>query len=356
LLLDPDHIKPRNPSVAGVHWTYKSQQINKTSAMDGVHNGLYDHLELSNLRRVKPLPKRRRTAMINPPSDYDPSAALAGLPIHDPQALAAFAEYHNRQYYNPAAHGLPPGMTVKDLFAGIEGAAAVADSIARTSSEFSSLYASAVAAAAAHTGPIPNLPLPPEDDDNGESDYVDHLQLPLNTKKRKVPGLHNRALALSDGVNGYGGDVPQDTSEGGLLLAAHRRTADGPENVFSSAAGMTPHALSKRNTRGSQVTLAALQQKEVIYTRKRQFAAVLEGMDEMNQLVLELALLGRYPQLDGLDPKVPPLRGARRANRPTLKENQAPPSDSSMPTGDFTFAYPSTCESCQGTIVYFTQN
>jgi len=322
--------------------------------MDGVHNGLYDHPELSNLRRVKPLPKRRRTAMINPPSDYDPSAAIAGLPIHDPQALAALAEYHSRQYYNPAAHGLPPGMTVKDLFAGIEGAAAVADSIARTSSEFSSLYASAVAAAAAHAGPIPNLPLPPEDDDNGESDYVDHLQLPLNTKKRKVPGLHNRSLALSDSVNG-GGDGPQDTSEGGLLLAAHRRMADGPENVFSSTTGMTPHALSKRNTRGSQVTLAALQQKEVVYTRKRQFAAVLEGTDEMNQLALELALLGRYPQLDGLDPKVPSLRGARRTNRLALKENQVPPSDSPVPTCDFTFAYSSTCESYLGTGFYSTK-
>jgi hypothetical protein len=314
--------------------------------MDGVHNELYDHPELSNLRRVKPLPKRRRTAMINPPSDYDPSATLAALPIHDPQALAALAEYHSRQYYNPAAHGLPPGMTVKDLFAGIEGAAAVADSIARTSSEFSSLYASAVAAAAAHTGPIPNLPLPPEDDDNGESDYVDHLQLPLNTKKRKVPGLHNRSLALSDSPNGGGGDGPQDTSEGGLLLAAHRRMADGPENVFSST---TPHVLSKRNTRGSQVTLAALQQKDVVYTRKRQFAAVLEGMDEMNQLALELALLGRYPQLDGFDPKVPSSRATRRANRLALKENHTPSNDSSVPTCDFTFAYHSTCESYRGT-------
>ena len=323
--------------------------------MDGVHNGLYDHPELSNLRRVKPLPKRRRTAMINLPSDYDPSATIAGLPIHDPQALAALAEYHTRQYYNPVAHGLPPGMTVKDLFAGIEGAAAVADSIARTSSEFSSLYASAVAAAAAHTGPIPNLPLPPEDDDNGESDYVDHLQIPLNTKKRKVPGLHNRLLALSDSANGGGSDGPQDTSEGGLLLAAHRRMADGPENVFSSTTAMTPHALSKRNTRGSQVTLAALQRKEVVYTRKREFAAVLESMDETNQLALELALLGRYPQLDGLDSKVPPLRGARRANRLALKENQALPSDSSVPTRDFTFEYPSTCESHQGAVHYFTQ-
>lgn len=320
--------------------------------MDGVHNGLYDHPELSNLRRVKPLPKRRRTAMINPSSDYDTSATIPGLPIHDPQALAALAEYHSRQYYNPAAHGLPPGMTVKDLFAGIEGAAAVADSIARTSSEFSSLYASAVAAAAAHTGPIPSLPLPPEDDDNGESDYVDHLQLPLNTKKRKVPGLHNRSLALSDSANGVAGDGPQDANEGGLLLAAHRRMADGAENVFSSTTGTTPHALSKRNTRGSQVTLAGLQQKEVVYTRKRQFAAVLEGVDEMNQLALELALLGRYPQLGGLDPKVPPLRGARRANRLALRENQAPSSHSSVPTCDFSFAYPSTCESYEVLFIY----
>jgi len=292
--------------------------------------------------------------MINPPSDYDPSATISGLPIHDPQALAALAEYHNRQYYNPAAHGLPPGMTVKDLFAGIEGAAAVADSIARTSSEFSSLYASAVAAAAAHTGPIPNLPLPPEDDDNGESDYVDHLQLPLNTKKRKVPGLHNRSLALSDSANGGGGDGPHDTSEGGLLLAAHRRMADGPENVFSSTTGMTPHAPSKRNTRGSQVTLAALQQKEVIYSRKRHFATVLQGMDDMSQLALELALLGRYSLLDGLDTKAPPLRGARRANRLASKENQAPSSDPSVPTCDFTFAYHSTCESYWGSAFCFT--
>lgn len=289
----------------------------------------------SNFRRVKPLPKRRRTAALNTlnglRTEYE-SGQVASFNFQDPQALAALADLHARPYLSQL--GGPHAL--KDFF---NHEHPLTNTDPRLSYDIPTIF-----------GPPPSAPVVPvvqlqDDEDQAESDYVDHLQLPANTKKRKIPGL-NRPSSLSGEV-AAGGEAPAaelegQMNEGSLQLAAHRLLVDGPDDGTQPVTQPGP----RKNTRESNVTQAGMRQKSLVNTRKKQFAAVLDDFPDGDSLALEQALSARYPQLDGLDPKAaPPLRTSRKAN---LKSPQTPfqPTleNGNVPTCDFTFEYPSACK------------
>jgi hypothetical protein len=116
---------------------------------------IFDVPEFPPLRRVKPLPKRRRT------SDLVSRELMAGPllgPNATPEELIAQADQFSSRmgsYYLPLFSGLSEGTSPASgadppLDFGLIGGGR-------------------------------------DDEEQGEGDYVDHLQQPGNTKKRKVP-------------------------------------------------------------------------------------------------------------------------------------------------------------------------
>lgn len=293
----------------------------------------------SSFRRFKPLPKRRRTgtaaAGLNVVrNEYDP-AEMTSFSFQDPQALAALADLHAKPYFSQ----LNAQQAIRDLFA--------SDTTdPRLVADFTGLY----------TNPAvtPVMPAIPDSEEPLESDYIDHLQLPANTKKRKVPGLNRAQLSAVNasnhapqGLTERGPDSP--INEGALQLAAHRLLVDGPEDI--DALNSTIHPLAqdpvRKTHRDSLVTQASLRQKALINARKKQLAAALEEAAESDSLSLERALLARYPQLDAIfDTKVSTyLRNSRKANAKQSK-SKLPVSVqekalSTVPTCEFTFSFPS---------------
>lgn len=292
----------------------------------------------STFRRVKPLPKRRRTAALNVlRTEYDPSE-LTSFSFQDPQALAALADLHARPYFSQ----LNAHQVIRDLFN-------TETPDPRDLADFTGLYSNPAVA--------PIVPVVPDDDDQLESDYVDHLQLPANTKKRKVPGLNRPSSLGGDAISGVGlglslPDIENPVNEGALQLAAHRLLVDGPEDLdtITSNIHASSSDLPRRSSRESLVTRAGLQQKSLISTRKKQFAAVLEDFPESGSLALEQALSARYPQLEALfDMKQTPyLRNSRKINLKSTTP-QSPPAQQGgdkvrVPTTEFTFSCPCTSE------------
>ncbi|KAH9933387.1 uncharacterized protein B0H18DRAFT_983421 [Fomitopsis serialis] len=156
---------------------------------------IFDVPELPTLRRVKPLPKRRRTSE---PSQNDAAGRPCPPRPQRPDGL--------QSYYMPVLGG--------------------------------------------------------DEDELGDGDYMEHLQQPGNTKKRKVPanmsgGMHGR----DSGELGRGGRAGR---------AGH--TDGWPHRPRDDAAG---DKLALRKGRLPKATLAGLQHKELLRARKRQLQAVI---------------------------------------------------------------------------------
>ncbi|GJJ11448.1 hypothetical protein Clacol_005681 [Clathrus columnatus] len=181
---------------------------------------------------------------------------------------------------------------------------------------------------------------PTDEDDHGDGDYVDHLQHPGNTKKRKVPaanghghssnhggshGGHASSMNIAGGNQTYvypygythqlgevgdedpGGDgdgshpsTPQQTqaqNQGqGTTPTSNVTTLPSTPGGGGSGGGQalvpTPFIIHKNKV--SPATLAGLQHKELLKTRKRQLAAVLGALSHGDTLALDQALSARY--------------------------------------------------------------
>lgn len=147
---------------------------------------VFDVPEFPTLRRVKPLPKRRKTS---PTASSDPTsnnAANAALDMINPDATAeellAHAETLSarmalQSYYVPILGG------VQDFLAG--AAAAAKPGAGGASPNLDSLefgvHLAAAAAAAAGLG-LGGRGGVDEDDEHGDGDYIDHLQQPGDRK------------------------------------------------------------------------------------------------------------------------------------------------------------------------------
>ena len=292
-----------------------------------------------SFRRVKPLPKRRRMAGAAARTGYD-QAEINSFSFQDPQALAALADLHARPYFSP----LSAQQAIRELFTN--------DSPdPRILADFTGLYANP-------TSPLYRTTAHHNDDRDEplEGEYVDHFQLPSNTKKRKVPGInHSTAFGANEPVGLGLGTIEQLTesvSEEGAQSSPAQRS--GENSLEDSEATLAPNKPTTplrmgKNQRQSLITRAGLRRKALINTRRKQFSSVLEELSEGDPLALEMALAARYPQLDLLFDPGPrdPLRNLRRFSTKlstpasfTKSDHNAP----NAPSGSFTFTHPCSCK------------
>ncbi|KAK7031693.1 hypothetical protein R3P38DRAFT_2774186 [Favolaschia claudopus] len=289
---------------------------------------IFDVPEFPTLRRMKPLPKRRRTSATTPSDGDDAAASLAtlGLPFHEPgpdataEDLIAHAESLSahmalQSYYVP---GL-------DVFNQSGGAAAMNGSYTE------------------------------EDGEDGDDDSMEHLQQPGNTKKRKVPATH-----ASPSPTGHERDAEDMALSGGEEEEREGRSAPvartssddggGAVDVYQPPSGSPFAGLGIRKGRPPPITHAGLQHKEILKSRKRQLAAVLGAISHGDTLALDQALSVNYPFITatGLENPPPPrVRISRRfaprlARAARFSEKFRHPDKRPFLECEFTFAVPSS--------------
>ena len=304
--------------------------------MYGALSPVFDVPEVPTLRRVKPLPKRRRTSE---PSHNDDggrpiSAFSSGTLDASSEELMAHADALSAQmalqsYYMPVLGGVhdlfnkdlvPPTNTPIDLGGGTFGLGDYRGS--------------------------------QDDDELGEGDYTEHLQQPGNTKKRKVPanmsgGAHGRDSGGNSGAE-------DELSERGVPTGGR-----GDREYDATGERPGAGALVQRKGKLPRATLAGLQHKELLRARKRQLQAVIGQLAQQGDtLALDQALSASYPfaRLTLSDKPPPPLRvrlsrrrGPRlarafRAFRASLPPNTYEPKIVVPPESDFSFACDSLSE------------
>lgn len=248
---------------------------------------------------------------------------IAPIPLDaTPEELIAHAE---RLKTEMAAQGyeqyLPILGGVQDLFRGVAAAAAAASAAGNTNngsvtrgnrnniaasvsdlgnklSLASEALEKALAhAAAAGVGLSNSNGTSLEDDDLGENDYLDHLQQPGNTKKRKVPantsGSRGRDHDSGSGQSGGEEDSSERDRESGASPLAGR-----PDGLSGSPRTKNTFLSSFRPSRKSRlpaITLAGIQHKKTIASRKKQLADVLVSLSLVDTMSLEQALSNNYP-------------------------------------------------------------
>ena len=386
----------------------QEQRRQLSSIYRGTPTPIFDVPEIPTLRRVKPLPKRRRTtgstdlvhqgdtlslsspALVAQSAQalLQQSAAVALLHQHQQQPLDALglnataeeilahadtlsARAALQSYYMPILGG------VQSLLAG----AATGDrNNTNANNSGNTAVAAAAAALAAVTGATGggarNLPMPPgpisdldslefgvhfaaaaaaaaaagvamgglsglgmslgmnmnaamgigismgggagRDNGRRDPDYVDHLQQHGNTKKRKVPA--NAGGSPRGGDGGRAGS-PSDDEDGpgcgSFTSAEFQRDRDRDrdrdregEGYDSSTTppvmyppppfpGQVSLVIQKRG-KLTAATLAGLQHKEMLKSRKRQLAAVMGALSHGDTLALDQALSASYPLIGGL--------------------------------------------------------
>lgn len=283
---------------------------------------IFDVPEFPPLRRVKPLPKRRRTsgeplAAAPDTSQYDTGM----LPAEGAVDMTSFGlNMPLPQYYMPMFTG------VQDLFRmGQED----------QSLEYPGGFAVPVGAA--------------DEEDHGDGDYVDHLQQPGNTKKRKVPAAHHHST--TDPLSSPITLENEELDDHGQAMSVSGRT-EGIEvnDVVPSLTALATSPLPIKKNRSSAATLAGLQHKELLKTRKRQLAAVLGALSHGDTLALDQALSAKYSSMVSLSGQndgkendhyeKPRRRWNKRSRTPAPDIIPSVP----FPTCEFTFSCPSPSE------------
>ena len=295
---------------------------------------IFDVPEFPALRSVKPLPKRRRTT---PGSDTNPNNTTSanldlgfglsmsmGLTIPGPDATAEELLAH--------ADSLSAQMALQSYYMPILGSM---QDLFREELDNRSPFG------------VFGQKEPPGDDD-----YIDHLQHPSNTKKRKVPA---NAFASSRSHDTGSGQSGGEEESGERSIPTGRADDNDLTDSFHSTTYSTA-GLGQRKGKITPATLAGLQHKEMLKNRKRQLAAVLGALSHGDTLALDQALSGNYPFVaagfhDPRNPKPPKIRlsrreGPRRAREIRNARKAVPPHpDASLfPTSEFTFSFPSVSE------------
>jgi len=321
---------------------------------------IFDVPEFPSLRRVKPLPKRRRTSLDRNP-DID-SYSSPSLPLPPPSNV------------NDSLHG-PPSAIAEELFARAN------DSLSAHAA-LQSYYMSNVQGIFKSDLDNDSRSLPPPDyglhsgyggyrggaggvDDEGldGGDYGDHMQQPGNTKKRKVPANLTGMPHGRENGSGSGDDEPTDraipTGRTDLEYDAMGAAQLSSGQPGSGGTGGVGGLGGQRRGKMSRATAAGLQHKEMLRSRKRQLAVVLGALSHGDSLALDQALSTTHPFAQtGFVPSgshhppaidtprirfsrrhVPRLARAYKAYRHSLglDENSLP---SDFPTSDFLFSCP----------------
>ncbi|KAJ6616999.1 hypothetical protein B0H10DRAFT_2035123 [Mycena sp. CBHHK59/15] len=283
---------------------------------------IFDVPEFPTLRRVKPLPKRRRTVAVS--SDGDdattlPSLAALGLPFPLPgpdataEELIAHAESLSahmalQSYYMPG---------LQDIFnRGTEGNAVNGNGV---------------------------LNYGEGEGEEGDDDGMEHLQQPGNTKKRKVPTNASASPGHDVGESQSGGE--DEPTERGIPTGRSEDTVD----VFQPQSTSPFNGLGIRRGKPPAITLAGLQHKETLKSRKRQLAAVLGALSHGDTLALDQALSANYPFVgsgfENLEPprvRISRRFGPRLARAARFSEKYRHPDKSAFLESTFTYACPSS--------------
>ncbi|KAG1801771.1 hypothetical protein EV424DRAFT_1647836 [Suillus variegatus] len=269
-----------------------------------------DEPEFQPLRRLKPLPKRRRT------SDAPIPAADVTHPMADILGTESLAE-------KLLAHA--DSFSLQSYYASVFGGTRNGDTL-----DLSAAY---------QLGKMGR-----SEEDQSEGDYTDHLQQPGNTKKRKVPAN------MSGAVQGREAE-PQLGAEDEILdnLALLNGRANNGLDLSALPPSVTP---TPRKGKITPSTLAGLQHKELLKHRKRQLAAVLGALSLGDTLALDQALSTHLPFAGSMirsgsnPPKVrlsrrPGPRLARAAKAHASTASLPPQKKPSFPSAQFAFTFSS---------------
>ncbi|KAI9436765.1 hypothetical protein F5148DRAFT_1264359 [Russula earlei] len=236
------------------------------------------------LRRVKPLPKRKRSS-----PDPGPDVTAAELIAH---AEVLSAQIAFQSYFLPNAIN-----SVADFGTATTTTANTANANIRRNVEMSLVTGESQQQ---HTIP---LSLPPADldvitpspGDGRDGDHLDHAQQQGNAKKRKVPAHLSGSQMGPDSA-----DVHSSEEETQLQLQHHSFGERVPHGFASSScAEEEPINVSyeavgtSRRGRGKMLsaTMVGLRRKQVLKYRRRQLAALLGSPSLGNSLALDQALL-----------------------------------------------------------------
>ncbi|KAJ3865357.1 hypothetical protein EV359DRAFT_39004 [Lentinula novae-zelandiae] len=236
-----------------------------------VSSPIFDVPEFPTLRRVKPLPKRRRTSSTHL-SVLDSGLPPIPLSLPGPDATAEELLAHAdalQSYYFPI------------LDAAAANINAVADGFANAA-EPGYIHPGSDILSDLESGDLASSP-DRDDSDRGDGDYIDQ---PGNAKKRKVPANTSHLRGARDATS----DEEVEDRDGTLMIGIPTGTFEAGANDRKSSMSTIRRLLGRRKTRLSAVTLAGLQHKETLKVRKRQLAAVLGALSLGDTLALDQAL------------------------------------------------------------------
>ena len=261
---------------------------------------IFDVPDIPTLRRVKPLPKRRRTSDSGPHA-VDPDSGGGGGGGGGGLGLAGVVG-------SASAHGLVNalGLATAGLLSSEEFIANAESLTAQLQSYFlpqdpfhpdpdvggSGRASTPGGIDSIHSGYGLADGRSGQDDDGGEGDYIDHLQQPGNTKKRKVPANMTGAPHGQESGSGSGGE--DEITDRAIPTGRTDQEYDamGLQNPASATSG---GGAAQRRGKLSKATLAGLQHKELLKNRKRQLAVVLGALSHGDSLALDQALSTTYP-------------------------------------------------------------
>ncbi|KAF8880180.1 hypothetical protein BD779DRAFT_1549831 [Infundibulicybe gibba] len=323
---------------------------------------IFDVPEFPTLRRVKPLPKRRHTsAALIPDAGAVETSTTFSLPLDldnlQPEAMAAELLEHAdmlsarlalQSYYMPILARVPEFLPGGDADNTTTTGATLIKKISPGYDD--DVKGGDVGDQETGTGPIElatgygSCGARDEEDEQVGGDYVDHLQQPGNTKKRKVPA---NMSSSPRGVGVGSGHATQDEPmERGIP------TGRPEHEIIEQHPQPSPFGLlGQKRGKLTAATLAGLQHKEMLKSRKRQLAAVLGALSHGDTLALDQALSANYPftgaGFDDLRNTEPPkarlskrrvvrLARALRINRTLRHPDEVP-----FPSCKFTFTCPS---------------
>ncbi|KAG1738882.1 uncharacterized protein EDB91DRAFT_439254 [Suillus paluster] len=270
-----------------------------------------DEPEFQPLRRLKPLPKRRRTSDAPVPAAdlVHPMADILGAESLAEELIANADTFSLQSYYSSVFGGAHNGDAL-DL------------------------------SAAYQLGKMGK-----SEEDQSEGDYADHLQQPGNTKKRKVPANMSGAAQGREAEPQLG--VEDEILDSLALL--NGRADHGPHLLSALPSSVTQ---PPRKGKITPSTLAGLQHKELLKHRKRQLAAVLGALSLGDTFALDQALSTHLPFASsmirsGSNPpkvrlscrRVPRL--ARAAKALASAASMPPRKKPSFPTAQFSFTFSS---------------
>ena len=278
----------------------------------------FDAPEFQPLRRLKPLPKRRRTSdvpipaaddLIQPMTDILDAESLA----EELQVVTHPDSFSLQSYYSSAFSGICNG----DTF------------------DLSSAY---------KLGRMGR-----SEDDQSDGDCADQVQQPGNTKKRKVP------VNMSGSAQGREAE-PQLSTDDEILDSLAQ--LNGRANHGLDLLAALPSSVTQPVRKGkiTPSTLAGIQHKELLKHRKRQLVAVLGALSLADTLALDQALSTHFPFASSMlgsscDP--PKVRLSRRRRPCLARAARASASAASVslqkklsfPTTQFTFTFSCASES-----------